>query len=144
MSEGQVDTMNAPLDLLLSYESNTNVSCLNCARIMEQLITVQLELKSAEEIITILKEDTKCKLGTTGTTILTSMDVSNPKTSPINGNWNTVYHKNRKLKRTPVENSLQFTSSTYISNRFSPLETLKDQQVEEDMQPHDSTRSPST
>ena len=47
-----------------------------------------------------------------------------------------MYHKNRKLKRTPVENSLQFTSSTYISNRFSPLETLKDQQVEEDMCNH--------
>ena len=86
MAEGQVDTTNAPLDLLLPYESNTNVSCLNCVRIMEQLITVQLELKSAEEIITILKEDMKCKLGTTGTTILTSMDISNPKTSPINEN----------------------------------------------------------
>ena len=94
---GQLDMTNAPLDLLPSYESNTNVSCLNCARIMEQLITVQLELKSAEEIITILKEDMKCKLGTTGTTILPSMDVSNSKTSPINGNWNTVFHKNRKL-----------------------------------------------
>ena len=93
---------------------------------MEQLITVQLEMKSAEEIISILKENMKCKLGTTGTTILPSVDVSNPKTSPINGNWNAVYHKNRKLKRTPVENSLQFTSSTYISNRFSPLQTLKD------------------
>ena len=86
MAEGQVDTTNAPLDLLLPYESNTNVSCLNCVRIMEQLITVQLELKSAEEIITILKEDMKCKVGTTGTTILTSMDISNPKTSPINEN----------------------------------------------------------
>ena len=103
---------------------------------MDQLITVQLEFKSVEEIISILKEDMKCKIGTTGTTIPPSMNMYNPKTSPINGNWNTVNHKNRKLKQTPVENSLQFISSTYISNRFSPLETLKDQQVEEDMCNH--------
>ena len=99
---------------------------------MEQLIIAQQELKSAEAIISILKEEGKYSQGSMVPKIPMPVDVSNHKPTSNNGRWVKVEHKMRKPKCTTYDNSFQHSTGKLISSRFSPPETLKEYHDEEE------------
>jgi hypothetical protein len=59
MADKLTDGTNESEMQLHSSITNYNVNCFNCARLSEQLKSVQDELKSAQKIISLLKEDAK-------------------------------------------------------------------------------------
>ena len=111
---------------LHSFITNSYVSCFNCARLSEQLKSVQDELKTAEKIISLLKEDVK-QMSQQPTV------VSNLETIQGTEHWLVMQQKDpKKMKRLsrPSENSQQYKSTIHTSNRFSLLETIKENHKE--------------
>ena len=106
-------------ELFDSQETNSSDSCLNCTHLVEQLIIAQQELKSAEAIISILKEEGKYSLGSMVPTILMPVDVSNHKPTSNNGRWVKVEHKMTKPKCTTYDNSFQHSTGKLIKQIFA-------------------------
>ena len=116
-------------DQTQDYNVKTSVNCANCALMEQQLHSALLELKSAEAIISLLREDIK------NTTHVPTADLQPPapsqETSECETNgceqtsekWTSIVCKNNKMKVTCATNTMniqQFVSE----NRFAPLLTL--------------------
>jgi hypothetical protein len=131
MVDVRQDVLSIPVEQIHSHELNSNINCLNCARMKEQLIAAHQELKSAEVIISLLKEDVKHMYEASVTTILPTSIVLNSRLNLNSDNWKFVNHKNRKSNQAPNKLSVQLTRSSDLTNRFSPLEALEEHHTKE-------------
>ena len=127
-------TFTGELTQFTQVETVSN--CTNCVLMEKQLHAVMMELKSAQEIISLLNED--IKNNTRGSIDdlqhrLSSRETSESETSRdnlTNGKWTSVVYK-RKNNNTKVmcdTNTVNIQKHLLSTNSFASLATLMDNQ----------------
>jgi hypothetical protein len=123
-------------DLLQLIDGEKGLNCANCALMQEQLHSMLLELKSAETIISLLREDVKNNaLGSPADrqciapSCVTSECVTS-ESGKTNEKWTSVVCKNNKVKVTCDTNKDKVHHHLVSTNRFAPLATLPENQEE--------------
>jgi hypothetical protein len=119
MAEKLLSKPDGRLSQIHSFSTNSNSSCINCAPLSDQLISVQEELKSAEKIISVLMDDVNHLRNSSITTSSHIPEVSNLKTIPGNGRWCLVKHRkfiNQKSQTTSVVCSTLDSTNISTSN----------------------------
>ena len=86
-------------DLMQITNVETDMNCVNCASIQKQLHIALMELKSAEAIISLLREDVKCISSET------SMELQYTNAQPVNSERETKTVIKQVIKR--VKNGRQ-------------------------------------
>jgi hypothetical protein len=128
-------------DLMQFTNAEMGLKCANCASLEEQLYSALLELKSAEAIISLLREDVK------NATHGSSADLQHPAPSyetsecetsgyeQTSEKWTSIMCKNSKIKVTCDSNMMNIQQQLVSANRFDVLSTLTENQ-EEKMKEH--------
>ena len=124
-------------DLTQFTNVEIGLNCANCASMGKQLHSALLELKSAEAIISLLREDVKnTTLGSSADPqyLAPSCETSECETSEYeqtSEKWTSVVCKNSKIKVTCDRKMVNIQQHLVSTNRFAPLSTLTENQ--EDM-----------
>jgi len=150
MTVSEADRSAGELTQFTQVETVSN--CINCVLMEKQLHAVMMELKSAQEIISLLNED--IKNNTRGSIDdlqhrLSSRETSESETSRdnlTNGKWTSVVYK-RKNNNTKVmcdTNTVNIQKHLLSTNSFASLATLMENQegtehVNKCKLPHDTT-----
>jgi hypothetical protein len=121
-------------DLMQITNVKTDLNCVNCASIQKQLHHVLSELKSAETIISLLREDVKHRSSET------TVEFQYPNSQRVNSEcesrndyqmsekWSSVVSRNSKIKVLNDPKTLKQRQQLISTNRFEPLTTLTDNQ----------------
>jgi len=123
-------------ELMQFTQVETILNCTNCVLMEKQLHSVMMELKSAQEIISLLNED--IKNNTRGSINglqhrLSARETSESETSrdnQTNGKWTSVVYK-RKNNNTKVmcnTNTVNIQKHLLSTNSFAPLTILMENQ----------------
>jgi len=126
-------------DLMQITNVTMDLNCVNCASIQKQLHIALLELKSAETIISLLREDAKYKSSEepgelqyiNAQRVNSECEINNYDqiSDQMSDKWSSVVRRNSKIKVTCDSKSLN-QRHLILTNRFEQLMSLTDNQEE--------------
>jgi hypothetical protein len=132
MAAAAVDSIIYPAIQTQCFSADFSVICANCVSIKEQLQSALLELKTANTIISLLREDINKATTHEVTNLLKpSFPCGLSKHKRINVGWIPVAHNSSKGKKTPMVSSMTAEKFCRSSNPFTPLANLPENQPDE-------------
>ena len=125
MAAAAVDGINYHDIQTQCFSADSSVNCINCVSMKDQLHSALLELKTANTIISLLREDIIKATAREATNLpKPSMPGGSNKHERTNVGWIPVLHNSSKGKKTPMTPSRTTEKSYKSSNRFTPLANL--------------------
>jgi len=136
MAETKVHTELYSVELSQLNTGELGLKCENCALMQKQLHTVLLELKSAETIISLLREEGKSNYLGSPADRLCSVSLCATSEGVISASehnrekWSTVVCRNNKMKVTCDTNITNVRNLLVSTNKFAPLMTVTENHEE--------------
>jgi len=125
MAAAAVDGINYHDIQTQCFSADSSVNCINCVSMKDQLHSALLELKTANTIISLLREDIIKATAREATNLpKPSMPGGSSKHERTHIGWIPVVHNSSKGKKTPMTPSRTTEKSYRSSNRFTPLANL--------------------
>jgi len=124
------------VDISQLTKGESDLKCVNCAAMQKQLHSVLLELKSAETIISLLREDRKNNTPDVSavrqctTPLCVTSEGVTCESEQHSEKWTTVVSKNNKVKVTCDSNIANVKHHLVFNNKFAPLLAVPENQDE--------------